>query len=681
MSTECRRPELFVSYSSHDRLVAEGIVSALERDGIPCWIAPRDVIPGRPYAESIMQGLQSCRLLLLVFTSHANESPHVLREVERFVSLKQPIVCLRIENVLPAGSMEYLISATHWADAVGMDRDQYCGLALRYVGDLLRRQTESGQSVELHRGGAAGTFTPSALSGTSPVQPILAVLPIEDHTQSTAYQYLCDGVGEDVIMQLAQTSQVQVVSSHAVTLLKQQGMAAPDIAARLGAGWWLEGSMRGDGLRFRLNMRLINARTQSVAWAQAYDFETSNLFQTQQQLADQICRGLGVQLAQATGKSEERGQTRNSLALDLYFRARYQTSRRDRESLERAIALYDAAIGHDPVFVRAWARLSEVYTLCTNYGFAVTERPGARALECAERAVMLDEMVPEAQVAMGLSLRTSHFAQSAERFRLALALFPSNVEAHHYLAHVLVLMGQYHEAESENLKALAIDPLYVMARAHLARILFLVNRRDDANEQLAILEHDDYSPALVHSTRGWMRWCDGDYDAALAELTDAMTGQNHNAFDIDITADVYHRLGQVDKAMSVIREAITRQGKSHLLLARYAQLAAHRGDQPSADESANEAIGLLDALAAGWLEPRSPVYYYNLAWINAVTGKVEDSTAALVKAIESGYRHAAEINRRPDWEKVRTRNEVMTSLSESSMAGGLTAIRDYHETS
>ncbi len=652
MNMPLRSPDVFISYSSHDKYVADALVAAIESSGTSCWIAPRDVVTGRPYAESIMQGLGHCRLLLLVFTSRANESPHVLREVERFVSLKRPILCVRIENVMPSGSMEYLISATHWADAVGLDKAAYCRMAAEQTAALLSG-SELPEESSLRLGGARGTFTPSALAESATASPVLALLPFDDRTESGSYQYLCDGIGEDVIMRLAESSRVKVVSAHAVALLRQQGAAPAEIAARLNAGWLLEGSLRGDGMQFRLNVRLIETITQAIQWAQSFDFESKNLFRTQQLLAQQISRGLGIQLAIGRRTGEAAGQTKNSTALDLYFRARHQTTRRDRESMERAIALYDAAIGHDPTFVRAWARLSEVYTLCANYGYAVCERPGQKAHELAERAVMLDESVPEAQVAMGLSLRTSDFAKSADRFRLALALFPSNVEAHHYLAHLLVTMGDYPGAEAEDIKALGIDPLYVMARAHLVRILIFQGRRQDAMQHLLILEQDKLSPGLVHSTKGWISWCDHQWRAAIAELEQAMALNANNVFDADICADCYRRLGELQRAKEIIEHAIKKDETSHLLTARLSQICSQSGLASEARRLSTDARTLLDSQAGYWLEPRSAVYYYNLAWIQAVTGEVDAAVESLESAFALGYRHYVEISLRPDWETVR----------------------------
>jgi TIR domain len=109
--------DAFISYSSPDRQTALIICQELESRGLACWIAPRDVGAGVSYPEAIMQGLRAAKVLVLVFSTHANASPHVEREVERAVSLRTPVLTLRLTDIAPADSLEYLISTTQWQEA------------------------------------------------------------------------------------------------------------------------------------------------------------------------------------------------------------------------------------------------------------------------------------------------------------------------------------------------------------------------------------------------------------------------------------------------------------------------------------------------------------------------------------------------------------------------------------
>ncbi len=110
--------DLFISYSSRDKLIADAICAALEREKVRCWIAPRDILPGVPYAEGIIDAIHSCRLTVIILSAESNRSPQVVREVERSVSRGMPIIPFRIEDVKPSKSMEYFLSAPHWLDAL-----------------------------------------------------------------------------------------------------------------------------------------------------------------------------------------------------------------------------------------------------------------------------------------------------------------------------------------------------------------------------------------------------------------------------------------------------------------------------------------------------------------------------------------------------------------------------------
>src|SRR3974390_2807733 len=106
--------DVFVSYSSQDKPTADAACAALEAANIRCWIAPRDINPGRDYGESIINAIESARVCVLIFSSSANASPQIKREVERAVSKGLPIIPVRIEDVAPNRTLEYLISSPLW---------------------------------------------------------------------------------------------------------------------------------------------------------------------------------------------------------------------------------------------------------------------------------------------------------------------------------------------------------------------------------------------------------------------------------------------------------------------------------------------------------------------------------------------------------------------------------------
>jgi hypothetical protein len=110
--------DAFISYSSKDKATADAACAALEAAGIRCWIAPRDITAGAEYGDALIEALNNCRVMVLVFSSNANTSPQIRREVERVVSRGVPIIPLRIENVVPTNAMAFFVNSVHWLDAL-----------------------------------------------------------------------------------------------------------------------------------------------------------------------------------------------------------------------------------------------------------------------------------------------------------------------------------------------------------------------------------------------------------------------------------------------------------------------------------------------------------------------------------------------------------------------------------
>jgi len=110
--------DVFISHSAKDKAVADAVCAALENGGVRCWIAPRDVQPGRSFAGEITRAIQQSKTMVLVFSAHSNGSEQVLREVQLAVSSHLHILQLRIEEVRPNDDLTYFLSTPHWLDAM-----------------------------------------------------------------------------------------------------------------------------------------------------------------------------------------------------------------------------------------------------------------------------------------------------------------------------------------------------------------------------------------------------------------------------------------------------------------------------------------------------------------------------------------------------------------------------------
>ena len=212
--------DVFVSYSSPNREVAEAACAALEGRGMKCWIAPRDVTAGESWSGEIVEAIARAKLMVLVFSSQANASKHVLREVERAVHHGIPIIPLRIEKVRPTKELEYFLSVKHWLEAESRPIDPHLDRLAETIQGLLSR----GPRPEPHRSepqpAAASPAEPSPTS--RPAQPARSTAPVSSSTATLP------------VAPPPTTSEQTPVWKRREVLA---GMALLPVVG--GAGWWL----------------------------------------------------------------------------------------------------------------------------------------------------------------------------------------------------------------------------------------------------------------------------------------------------------------------------------------------------------------------------------------------------------------------------------------------------------
>ena len=109
--------QVYISYSSWDKPVADVVCRELEAAKISCWIAPRDVYPGADWSKSISEAIGNCQLVVLILSSRSNNSRNIHRELERAIASEKQIIPMLVEDFQPTGPLQYHISTLHWLDA------------------------------------------------------------------------------------------------------------------------------------------------------------------------------------------------------------------------------------------------------------------------------------------------------------------------------------------------------------------------------------------------------------------------------------------------------------------------------------------------------------------------------------------------------------------------------------
>lgn len=125
--------DVFISYASQDKQVADAACVALEARGMRCWIAPRDILPGLSWASAIADGIDDSQAMVVILSASADCSQYVLREVEHAVGRRARLIAFRIEDVRLCKAMEFLLRPVNWLDALPPPPEQHLGKLVHVV--------------------------------------------------------------------------------------------------------------------------------------------------------------------------------------------------------------------------------------------------------------------------------------------------------------------------------------------------------------------------------------------------------------------------------------------------------------------------------------------------------------------------------------------------------------------
>jgi len=298
-------------------------------------------------------------------------------------------------------------------------------------------------------------------SSSRHLEKSIAVLPFANFSNDPANEYFADGIQDDVLTNLAKISALKVISRTSVLPYRGQTHNIREIGKALNVATVLEGSVRREGKRVRINVQLIDASNDRHLWAQIYDRELTDMFAVQSDLAREIAGALKATLAPEEEQRIVRKPTENGDAYLLYQEAHEIFNRPDRhhDDLARVEELYERAIRLDPNFALAQARLSHV----ESWMFYAIEPLPARAQKArtaAEAALRLQPDLAESHLAMGyVHYYVDHDYNAAlNEFAIARAGLPNDPGIFRAMAAIQRRQGKWQESSASYAKAVSLDP-------------------------------------------------------------------------------------------------------------------------------------------------------------------------------------------------------------------------------
>lgn len=540
----------FISYASADGTVAETVCSALERAGVRCWIAPRDVTPGELYATSIVHAIDSTRVLVLILSQHAADSAHVFREIERASSKRHAILSFRIDKApLPEG-LEYFLNTSQWLDASSNQVDRalprlveavrhalgapaataradrgppptaskglpsnrslaalgiLVAIAIAYVAVdrfWLSRPADS----QMSPGEMAALPPADALGAAAPPAKSIAVMPFADLSEKKDQEYFSDGLSEELIDHLARVPDLKVIARSSAFAFKGTNEDVRSIAGKLGVSNLLQGSVRKAGNRLRITAQLIRASDGVLLWSETFDRKLVDVFELQDEISARVAEALNTTLNLASGAGAESASKHavNFDAYNLMLQGNYFFWRGNKGDEARAVELFEQAVRQDPEYALAWAKLARALVWQGFIGDLAPDEATSRIRTAVERALAIDPNSAEAYYARGNMFR--------------------------------VLAGDWPAAFADYRKVVALDAHGEVGRAALGNIILLEGELSGQfGAQIDYLHRELESNPLD---------TDGLIDLAWAYL---------NAGDLDASAATFLRLLEVNPDFSTAR--------------------------------------------------------------------------------------------------------------------------------
>lgn len=395
-----------------------------------------------------------------------------------------------------------------------------------------------------------------------PERPSLAVLPFANMSDGPGQQHFVDGLSEDLITDLSRINGLFVIARNSTFAYRNQSVSIARVAEELGVRYVLEGSVRRDGAKLRVNAQLIDAITGGHVWAERYDGVATDVFTVQDMFVSEIVKALKVSLTVEEAEEIALGQTANLSAREVFQKGWEDFLRYTPETNASAAALLEQAVGMDPEYGRAYAALGLIYlrgcqlrwneplgmsvdmanSTAQIYLEKMRKWPSALAnvassgihlynnrhddaLTEATRAIATDPNDPEAYIAMAWSMiTTGNPAAGLEFISVAMRLNPTYPTYYVFpQATANYAMGNIRKTVSILTEAIDRDPGATELAPLLAASYAQLGERQKARDALSYWQPKASQQELERALRQYhfpYKWSDGSN--VLMRLTDGL---------------------------------------------------------------------------------------------------------------------------------------------------------------
>jgi TolB-like protein/Flp pilus assembly protein TadD len=558
--------DVFLSYSRDDKAQVLELAGKLRAAGVSLWIDQGGIDGAAMWGESIVRALEGAKVLLLMVTPSAVQSHNVAKEVMLTSERKGHILPVHLEQTTIPPSLKYPLAGIQHIEFYQGNADENLKSILHSLQTLgvsivapqapLRTRSEAGSARA-----PAASVAPGVDHANEP--GALAVLPFDNISPDKETDYFSDGLTEELIARLSLVSEIELISRWASMQHKGRGQDIRAIGNDLGARYIVGGSVRRFQESVRVTVQLVDVATNRQLWGNTYKGKLDDIFDIQEQVAQQIVEALKLKLNFSEKVSLTKRQTVNAQAYDLYLRGQEQLYRLTKRSIEYAIQLFEKAIELDPRYAAAYAGCSSAYGQMYQL-IAREERFRELAQELSFKALMYDNNLSEAYRAMGLSyFLWGKLEEAAASCTKAIEIDPEDFIAHWTLGRIYFTEGMLEKALGLFKRVAEIKPSFYAGVADVAQTCLGLGRTEEAEaayRQLLelmpnyLLQNPDDSRArLIYANQLGRA---GHKDEAIREGSKALELNPGDPMMLYNAACMYANLGESSRAIEALRQAI-----------------------------------------------------------------------------------------------------------------------------
>jgi TolB-like protein/DNA-binding winged helix-turn-helix (wHTH) protein len=296
-----------------------------------------------------------------------------------------------------------------------------------------------------------------------PGMPSIAVLPFTNLSADPRQDYFSDGISNQLIDDLSHLPGLVVIARNSSFAYKGKSVKELEIGRELRVKYLLEGNIRKDADRVRIDVELVDAGSATEMWTERFDRPVKDIFALQDEIVSKVVTTLGLLLRLDQTRDpifRNFRTTDNPEAFDDYLRAREYNLRLTKEDNPRTRYWAQKATELDPRFAEAWALLAWTYFNDAwdqwDVNYLATF---AHARELAQKALALDDSEGDALALITeLDWMQGQFEQAVADGRRAIAINPNYAFGYQALADAFSNDAKPEEAFHAAEKAMCLDP-------------------------------------------------------------------------------------------------------------------------------------------------------------------------------------------------------------------------------